>query len=143
MKNKIISVLLATAMMSTMLFGCGQSQTNEEVKTSESVVTNSEEKSEEKTEEKTEEITVDYFAGTELTIAICAKPNDQSRDFNDKPIFKRMEEETGIHINWITVDEAIKDEAKIGLRKYFSILTAKRYTEDDKIVLTERNFEKY
>ena len=41
------------------------------------------------------------------------------------------------------VDEAIKDEAKIGLRKYFSILTAKRYTEDDKIVLTERNFEKY
>ena len=38
------------------------------------------------------------------------------------------------------VDEAIVRESKWGLRKYFSILTAKRYTEDDRIVLTERNF---
>ena len=39
------------------------------------------------------------------------------------------------------VDEAIEREAHGGLKKAISILTAKRYTEDDKIVLTERNFE--
>ena len=39
------------------------------------------------------------------------------------------------------VDEAIDREAHGGLKKAISILTAKRYTEDDKIVLTERNFE--
>ena len=39
------------------------------------------------------------------------------------------------------VDEAIDKEAHGGLKKAISILTAKRYTEDDKIVLTERNFE--
>ncbi len=38
------------------------------------------------------------------------------------------------------VDEAIEREARFGLKKYISILTAKRYTEDDKIVLTERDF---
>ena len=39
------------------------------------------------------------------------------------------------------VEEAIEREAHGGLKKAISILTAKRYTEDDKIVLTERNFE--
>lgn len=39
------------------------------------------------------------------------------------------------------VDEAIEREAHGGLRKALSILTAKRYTEDDRIVLTEKDFE--
>ena len=39
------------------------------------------------------------------------------------------------------VDEAIDREAHGGLKKAISILTAKRYTEDDKIVLTENYFE--
>lgn len=39
------------------------------------------------------------------------------------------------------VDEAIDREAHGGLRKAFSILTAKRYTDDDRIVLTEKDFE--
>ena len=39
------------------------------------------------------------------------------------------------------VDEAIEREAHGGLRKAISILTAKRYTEDDRIVLTEANFD--
>ena len=38
------------------------------------------------------------------------------------------------------VDNAIAKEAKFGMRKYISILTAKRYTNDDRIVLTEKNF---
>ena len=39
------------------------------------------------------------------------------------------------------VDEAIDREAHGGLRKAISILTAKRYTDDDRIVLTEKDFE--
>ena len=39
------------------------------------------------------------------------------------------------------VDEAIEREAHSGIRKAINILTAKRYTEDDKIVLTEANFD--
>lgn len=54
---------------------------------------------------------------------------------------EKLDQETTISQVKEIVDEAIKNEAKAGLRKYFSILTAKRYTEDDKIVLTERNFD--
>ncbi len=39
------------------------------------------------------------------------------------------------------VDEAIYREKHSGLKKAFSILTASRYTDDDKIVLKERVFE--
>lgn len=39
------------------------------------------------------------------------------------------------------IDDAIYSEAHGGLRKFFSILTAKRYTDDEKIVLTEKDFE--
>ena len=39
------------------------------------------------------------------------------------------------------IDEAIEREANSGIRKAFNILTAKRYTDDDEIVLTERDFE--
>lgn len=39
------------------------------------------------------------------------------------------------------VDEAIHQEAHGGLKKAISILTASRYTDDDRIVLTEKDFE--
>ena len=39
------------------------------------------------------------------------------------------------------VDEAIHREAHGGLKKAISILTASRYTDDDRIVLTEKDFE--
>ncbi len=39
------------------------------------------------------------------------------------------------------VDEAIRREAHGGLKKYFSILTAKRYTDNDCILLQENHFE--
>lgn len=38
------------------------------------------------------------------------------------------------------VDEAIEREAHGGLHKYFSILTAKRYSDDDRIILQEKDF---
>lgn len=39
------------------------------------------------------------------------------------------------------VDEAIEREAHGGMKKFFSILTASRYTDDDCIVLNEKDFE--
>jgi tetratricopeptide (TPR) repeat protein/ribosomal protein S28E/S33 len=39
------------------------------------------------------------------------------------------------------VDEAIRREASGGIKKAFSILTASRYTDDDRIVLREKDFE--
>ena len=39
------------------------------------------------------------------------------------------------------IDDAIDREAHSGLRKFFNILTANRYTDDEKIVLTEKDFE--
>ena len=39
------------------------------------------------------------------------------------------------------VDEAIDREAHGGLKKAISILTASRYTDDDRIVLREKDFE--
>ncbi len=39
------------------------------------------------------------------------------------------------------VDEAIEREARGGIKKAISILTAKRYTDDDRILLREKDFE--
>ena len=39
------------------------------------------------------------------------------------------------------IDEAIDREAHSGLKKAISILTAKRYTDDDRIVLKEDHFK--
>ena len=39
------------------------------------------------------------------------------------------------------VDEAIDREAHGGIKKAISILTASRYTDDDRIVLREKDFE--
>ncbi len=39
------------------------------------------------------------------------------------------------------VDEAIRREARFGMSKYISILTAKRYTDDDCILLLEKHFD--
>ena len=39
------------------------------------------------------------------------------------------------------IDEAIYCEAHSGLRKFMGILTANRYTDDEKIVLREKDFE--
>ena len=45
------------------------------------------------------------------------------------------------HILWEIVDNAIYCEAHSGLRKFIGIFTANRYTDDEKIVLREKDFE--
>ena len=53
-------------------------------------------------------------------------------------VYELLETKTPVSI---IIDEAIEREANGGIRKAFNILTAKRYTDDDKIVLTEKDFE--
>ena len=116
MKKKVVALMLSLAVAVSALSGCGNEAstgTNETTKSSTSTGSSASAESSDATESSAEEeITADYFAGTELTIAIVAKPDDQSTDFNEKPIFKLMEEETGIHINWIVIDEGVSEEKK-------------------------------
>ena len=54
---------------------------------------------------------------------------------------EKLDQETTLVEVKDIIDEAIEREANSGIRKAFNILTAKRYTDDDKIVLTEKDFE--
>ena len=58
------------------------------------------------------EIPLDYFAGTELTIAVIKMSADKGDGYDEKPIVKKAEEATGIHINWIEIEDTVKDERK-------------------------------
>ena len=55
-------------------------------------------------------------------------------------IEKLNQETTLVEVKDI-IDEAIEREANSGIRKAFNILTAKRYTDEDEIVLTEKDFQ--
>lgn len=111
MKNrKTVALLLSLSMIASAFTGCSNATTPTSGTTETSDATNDSSAAE--TASGEEEIPVDYFAGTELTIAINRKPDDQSIDFNEKPIFKLMEEETGIHINWTIVDPSVAEERK-------------------------------
>lgn len=58
-----------------------------------------------------EESAAGDFAGTELTIAVLKRNADTAEEFNnDKTAVKMVEEATGIHVNWIYVDEAVMGE---------------------------------
>ena len=54
---------------------------------------------------------------------------------------QRLDQDTTLTEVKEIVDEAIEKEAHGGMKKYFSILTASRYTDDDRIVLREKDFE--
>ena len=105
MKAKIVAAMLVTVLFVSGLTGCSESgETTAEgiVQESAEAESGSSEAAESVKEgegaesapsesETSGEIAPDRFSGTELTIAICAKPQDQSTDFNEKPIMKRME----------------------------------------------------
>ena len=118
MKQKIVAMLLGTAMIVSTLVGCGNQEVSESTiaeSKSEAVESSSGEEgaSEPIKEVITTEhgtIPVDQFAGTELTIAISKSAGDTTEDFNEKPIMKLMEEATGIHINWEIIDVSVRQE---------------------------------
>ena len=53
---------------------------------------------------------------------------------------QRLDQATRLEEIKDIVDGAIEKEAKSGLRKFVGILTAKRYTDEEQILLTEKDF---
>ena len=112
MKKRTVALLLALVLAVGTLAGCGSKEKQEETPKTE--VTQEQAESTEKKEEASAEeagpVPVDYFAGTELTVAIHKNALDASTNWEDKEIVKMAEEATGIHINWVIVDDAVKKE---------------------------------
>ncbi len=98
----------------------------------------------------TEVITVPIFTNDELILFANSYANELGYIIDEMAILalhnrisniERLDQATTLVEVKDIIDEAIEREANWGLRKAFNILTAKRYTDDDKIVLTERDFE--
>lgn len=118
MKKKKLALLLAVTMTVMSLSGCGNGESSEMEKAAESQEDGAGTAASSKGENdvdgaETEEsggIAVDAYAGTTLKIAVKKKTLDQCTDFNEKPGFKMAEEATGIHIEWMTLDEGSENE---------------------------------
>ena len=101
-------------------------------------------------EKFTERISVPIFTNDELVSFALSYSSELGYKIDEMAILalhnrisniERLDQATTLTEVKDIVDEAIDREAHGGLKKAISILTAKRYTEDDKIVLTENYFE--
>jgi hypothetical protein len=97
-----------------------------------------------------EKITVPIFTNDELVSFARSYAKEQGYEIDEMAILalynrigniQKLDQETTLTEVKEIVDEAIEREGRIGLKKYFSILTAKRYTDDDCILLLERHFQ--
>lgn len=98
----------------------------------------------------TENITVPIFTNDELVSFAKSYANELGYKIDAVAILalhnrissiEKLDQETRLEEVKEIIDEAIKKEANSGIRKAFNILTAKRYTDDERIVLTEKDFE--
>ena len=97
----------------------------------------------------TETITVPMFTNDELVVFARSYSKELGYDIDEMAILalynrisniQRYDQATTLTEVKEIVDEAIAREARGGLKKYFTILTASRYTDDDRIVLREKHF---
>ncbi|MBQ6845356.1 MAG: tetratricopeptide repeat protein [Agathobacter sp.] len=98
----------------------------------------------------TEFVTVPIFTNEDLIIFAKSYANELGYFIDEMAILalhnrisniEKIDQATTLVEVKDIIDEAIEREARGGIRKAFNILTAKRYTDDDKIVLTEKDFE--
>jgi len=98
----------------------------------------------------TETVTVPIFTNDELVVFANAYANELGYVIDEMAILalhncisniEKLDQATTLVEVKEIIDDAIEREANGGIRKAFNILTAKRYTDDDKIVLTEKDFE--
>ena len=98
----------------------------------------------------TETVTVPIFTNDELVVFAQAYADELGYVIDEMAILalhnrisniERLDQVTTLAEIKDIIDEAIEREAHGGIRKAFNILTAKRYTDDDQIVLTEKDFE--
>lgn len=98
----------------------------------------------------TEKIDVPIFTNDELVSFAKAYANELGYEIDEMAVLalynrisniQKVDQATTLTEVKEIVDEAIEREAHSGLSKAFRILTATRYTEDDRIILKEKNFE--
>jgi ABC-type dipeptide/oligopeptide/nickel transport system ATPase component len=98
----------------------------------------------------TETVTVPLFKVEDFVIFACAYANELGYVIDEMATLALHNRITSIEkLNQATkleeikeiIDGAIYCEAHSGLRKFMGILTANRYTDDEKIVLREKDFE--
>ncbi|MBR2045645.1 MAG: hypothetical protein IJ958_05865 [Agathobacter sp.] len=98
----------------------------------------------------TEAVTVPIFTNEDLIVFAKSYANELGYVIDEMAILalhnrisniEKIDQATTLVEVKDIIDEAIEREARGGIRKAFNILTAKRYTDDDKIVLTEKDFE--
>ena len=98
----------------------------------------------------TQSVTVPIFTNDELVVFAQSYASELGYEIDEMAILalhnristiEKLDQATTLVEVKDIIDEAIEREANGGLRKAFNILTAKRYTDDDKIVLTEKDFE--
>ena len=91
-----------------------------------------------------------FFSNDELVVFARSYANELGYEIDEMAILalhnrisniEKLDQATTLVEVKEIIDEAIEREARGGIRKAFNILTAKRYTDDDKIVLTEKDFE--
>ena len=98
----------------------------------------------------TESVTVPIFTNDDLVVFAQSYASELGYEIDEMAILalhnrisniEKLDQATTLVEVKEIIDDAISREAHGGLRKFFSILTAKRYTDDEKIVLTEKDFE--
>ena len=98
----------------------------------------------------TETVSVPIFSNDDLVVFAQSYANELGYVIDEMAILalhnsisniEKYDQSTTLEEVKEIIDDAIDREAHGGLRKAFNILTAKRYTDDDKIVLTEKDFE--
>ena len=98
----------------------------------------------------TEQISVPIFTNDELVTFARSYSRELGYKIDDMAVLalynrisniQRLDQATTLTEVKEIVDEAIDREAHGGLKKAISILTASRYTDDDRIVLKEKDFE--
>ena len=98
----------------------------------------------------TQSVTVPIFSNDELVVFAQSYASELGYEIEEMAILalhnrisniEKLDQATTLVEVKEIIDEAIEREANGGIRKAFNILTAKRYTDDDKILLTEKDFE--
>lgn len=116
MKKRVVAMFLGMAMAVSALAGCGSTDTVKESSQAESTEKTEESSVAESTQEssseaaESDEIALDAFAGTTLTIAVKRHTADTTENWNEKAAFKMAEEATGIHIEFIELEESVMSE---------------------------------
>ena len=98
----------------------------------------------------TESVTVPIFSNDDLVVFAKSYANELGYEIEEMAVLalhnristiEKIDQETTLVEIKEIIDEAIEREARGGLRKAFNILTAKRYADDGKIILTEKDFD--